>query len=72
MSELDKIDVHHGSHSANPPYTSLRCWARHSATESKPNCRNTDFDEFHPGAAGISRRTASALRLALRLKAKLL
>jgi hypothetical protein len=21
MSELDKIDVHRGSHSANPPYT---------------------------------------------------
>jgi hypothetical protein len=23
VSELDKIDVHHGSHSANPPYTIL-------------------------------------------------
>jgi hypothetical protein len=71
MSELDKIDLHLGSHSANPPYTIPELLGAPVSDRIKAELWQYGVDEFHP-SGGFSCRTASALRSALRLKTKLL
>jgi hypothetical protein len=71
VSELDKIDLHHGSHSANPPYTILEVLGAPVSGRIKAELSQYGFDEFQHQCCRISRRTASAVRLALRSKAKL-
>jgi hypothetical protein len=53
VSELDKIDLHHGSHSANPPYTMLEVLGAPLSDRIKAELSQYGFDEFHPGAAGF-------------------
>jgi hypothetical protein len=52
VSELDKIDLHHGSHSANPPYTLLEVLGA-PLSDRKAQLSQYGFDEFHPSAAGF-------------------
>jgi hypothetical protein len=69
VSELDKIDLHHGSYSANPPYAILEVLGAPLSDRIKAQLSQYGFDEFHPSAAGFRAVQPSALRLA---KAKLL
>ena len=53
MSELDKIDLHHGSHSANPPYSILEVLGGLLSDRVIAELSQYGFDEFHPSAAGF-------------------
>jgi hypothetical protein len=48
MSELDKIDLHLGSHSANPPYTIPELLGAPLSDRIKAELSQYGFDEFHP------------------------
>jgi hypothetical protein len=48
VSELDTIDLHHGSHSANPPYTILEVLGAPLSDRSKRNSLNTVLTNFNP------------------------
>jgi hypothetical protein len=53
LNELDTIDLHHGSYSADPPYTVLEVIGA-SVTESvKAELRQYGFDEFCSTATGF-------------------
>jgi hypothetical protein len=54
VSELDTIDLHHGSHSANPPYSILEVLGAPLSDRIKAELSQYGFDEFHPNAAGFS------------------
>jgi hypothetical protein len=53
VSELDKIDLHHASHSANPPYTILEVTGASLSDRIKAQLSQYGFDEFRPSAAGF-------------------
>jgi hypothetical protein len=53
VSELDTIDLHHGSYSANPPYTVLEVFGAPLSGRVEAELSRFGFDEFHPGAAGF-------------------
>jgi hypothetical protein len=64
VSELDTIDLHHGSHSANPPYTILEVLGAPLSDRIKAELSQYGFDEFStqrrrffccaPGAVRVS------------------
>jgi hypothetical protein len=54
VSELDTIDLHHGSHSANPPYTILEVLGAPLSDRIKAELSQYGFDEFQPNAEGFS------------------
>ena len=53
ISELDTIDLHHGSHSANPPYTILEVIGASPSERVKTELSEYGFDEFHVNASGF-------------------
>jgi hypothetical protein len=53
VSELDKIDLHHGSHSANPPDTILEVLGAPLIDRVIAELSQYGSDEFHPSAAGF-------------------
>jgi hypothetical protein len=53
VSALDKIDLHHGAHSANPPYTILEVLGAPLSDRVIAELSQYGFDELHPGAAGF-------------------
>jgi len=53
VSELDTIDLHHGSNSANPPYTILEVLGAPLSDRIKAELSQYGFDEFHTNAAGF-------------------
>lgn len=54
VSELDTIDLHHGSYSANPPYTVIEVLGAPLSDRVKAELAEYGFDEFHPNTAGFS------------------
>jgi hypothetical protein len=75
VSELDKTDLHHGSHSANPRYTILEVLGAPLSDRVIAELSQYGVDESYPSAAGfraVPAVSSSVLRLALRLEAKLL
>ena len=53
LSELNTIDLHHGSHSANPPYTILEVFGTPLNSRIKAELSQYGFDEFQPKSAGF-------------------
>jgi hypothetical protein len=53
VSELDKIDLHHGSHSAKPPYTILEVLGATVSGRIKAELSQYGFYEFQPCAPGF-------------------
>jgi hypothetical protein len=53
VAELDTIDLHHGSQSANPPYTILEVVGTELTDRIKAELSQYGFDEFHPSSAGF-------------------
>jgi hypothetical protein len=54
VSELDTIDLHHGSYSANPPYTVLEVLGVQLSERIRTGLSEYGFNEFHPHAEGFS------------------
>lgn len=53
ISELDTIDLHHGSYSANPPYTVLEVFGTPLSDKIKAELCQYGFDEFHSQSVGF-------------------
>jgi hypothetical protein len=53
LSELDTIDLHHGTHSANPAYTVLEVLGTSLNERIKAKLSRYGFDEFHPDSTGF-------------------
>jgi hypothetical protein len=53
LSELDTIDLHHGSHSADPPYTILEVFGTPLNDRINAELSQYGFKEFHTDAAGF-------------------
>jgi hypothetical protein len=53
VSELDTIDLHHGSHSASPPYTILEVLGTPLNDRIKVELSQYGFDEFHSNSTGF-------------------
>ena len=47
ISELDTIDLHHGSYSADPPYTVLEVFGTQLSEKIKTELSEYGFEEFH-------------------------
>jgi hypothetical protein len=54
ISELDTIDLHHGSYSSDPPYTILEVLGVPLSERIKAELSEYGFNEFHPTASGFS------------------
>ena len=54
MSELDTIDLHHGPHSANPPYTVLEVFGTTLNDRIKAELSQYGFDKFDATSVGFS------------------
>jgi hypothetical protein len=54
VSELDTIDLHHGPHSANPPYTILEVFGAPLSERIKAELLQYGFNEFRPTQAGFN------------------
>lgn len=54
ISELDTIDLHHGSYSSNPPYTILEVLGTPLSERIKVELTEFGFNKFHPTASGFS------------------
>lgn len=54
VSELDTIELHHGFHSANPPYTVLEIFGTPLSERIKAELSRYGFNEFHPQSEGFS------------------
>jgi hypothetical protein len=53
INELDTIDLHHGTYSANPPYTVLEVIGTKLSARLKAELSQFGFDEFQEGAQGF-------------------
>jgi len=53
VNELDAIDLHHGTHSANPPYTVLEVIGAGISARLKVELSQFGFDEFQETAQGF-------------------
>jgi hypothetical protein len=53
ISELDAIDLHHGPHSANPPYTILQVVGASLSDRVEAELSRLGFDEFQSSSAGF-------------------
>jgi hypothetical protein len=53
VPKLDTIDLHHGSHSANPPYTVLEVLGTPLNDRIKAELSQYGFDEFHSNSVGF-------------------
>jgi hypothetical protein len=53
VSELDTIDLHHGSYSAHPPYTVLEVLGAPLSDRIKTELSLYGFDEFHSTTVGF-------------------
>ena len=54
INELDTIDLHHGTYSANPPYTVLEVIGAVMSEGLKTELSQFGFDEFEATAEGFS------------------
>jgi hypothetical protein len=53
VSDLDTIDLHHGSYSASPPYTIPEVLGAPLSDRIKAELSHYGFDEFHPNSEGF-------------------
>jgi hypothetical protein len=53
INELDTIDLHHGTYSANPPYTVLDVIGTAMTTRLKTELAQFGFDEFQETQRGL-------------------
>jgi len=53
VNELDTIDLHHGTYSANPPYTVLEVIGTGISTRLKAELSQFGFDEFQETSQGF-------------------
>jgi hypothetical protein len=53
VAELGTIDLHHGSYSADPPYTILEVLGAPLSDRIKSELSQYGFDEFHPNSTGF-------------------
>jgi hypothetical protein len=53
INELDTIDLHHGTYSANPPYTVLEVIGTMITARVKAELAQFGFDEFHETPQGF-------------------
>ena len=53
INELDTIDLHHGTHSANPPYTVLEVIGTGISAKLKAEVSQFGFDEFQETLQGF-------------------
>lgn len=53
INELDTIDLHHGTHSANPPYTVLDVIGTAITARLKAELGEYGFDDFQATAQGF-------------------
>lgn len=54
LSELDTIDLHHGPHSADPPYTIIEVFGTPLTAKLQSELSAYGFNEFHPTASGFT------------------
>ncbi|MFZ0037601.1 MAG: hypothetical protein WAK91_09275, partial [Candidatus Acidiferrales bacterium] len=53
IGQLDTIDLHHGTYSANPPYTIIEVLGALPTAEVKKELSAYGFNEFHTTAEGF-------------------
>jgi len=53
LQELDAIELHHGSYSANPPYTVLEVLGAVLSPRIESELSSYGFSEFQPSPAGF-------------------
>jgi len=53
INELDTIDLHHGTHSTNPPFTILEVIGSAISTRLKDELSNFGFDDFQETSQGF-------------------
>ena len=53
INELEQIDLHHGTYSANPPYTVLEIIGLGISDKVKDELAHFGFDQFEPTAHGF-------------------
>jgi len=56
LAELDTIDLHHGPHSADPPYTVIEVVGAPLTAKAKTELSKYGFDEFHAKSKGFTAR----------------
>jgi hypothetical protein len=54
IGELDSIDLHHGVHSADPPYTQLEVLGTQLTDTAKRALAAYGFAEFHENSTGFT------------------
>jgi len=53
IGELETIDLHHGSYSADPPYTQIEGFGTPLSDKIKAGLADYGFDEFSPTPTGF-------------------
>jgi hypothetical protein len=61
LEELDMIDLHHGSDTADPPYTVIEVFGTRLTTRAKNELSAYGFNEFHANLAGFTARRPEPL-----------
>ncbi len=56
LAELDTIDLHHGPHSADPPYTVIEVVGAPLTAKTKTELSEYGFNEFHAKSKGFTAR----------------
>jgi hypothetical protein len=54
LEELDMIDLHHGSHSADPPYTIIDVLGTPLSDKAKNQLAAYGFNEFNANSVGFT------------------
>jgi hypothetical protein len=54
VAELDSIDLHHGSYSADPPYTAIEVLGTPLTERVRNELSAYGFNEFHTNSAGFT------------------
>jgi hypothetical protein len=63
LAELETIDLHHGSYSANPPYTILEVVGAPLSAKTKNEMSAYGFNEFQVNSTGFTARRPEPPRL---------
>jgi hypothetical protein len=61
LTELDTIDLHHRSYSADPPYTVIEVFGTSLTARAKNQLSAYGFNEFHANSAGFTARRPEPL-----------
>jgi hypothetical protein len=61
IAEIDMIDLHHGSHSADPPYTAIEVIGTPLTPKVQNELSEYGFKEFHANSGGFTARRTEPL-----------